>query len=584
MSLTTKLFRLSIAGALALACTPGPEHRQFYRGEATSLHFHLADVPAAPAGSVTVTTLMLEPVAYCQWGSADPGNWFVLRAVPGTVGRGQLDPATGRFDTQLAASDVTGISCSNGWRGPRFFRLRMLVGDGSTTFGAWTSTQDLVYAERPTTMWLFGPTGPKVSLPVGYSLVHHSCTAGAGMTVTAEPIDTVIELLPAAAEPPGLSNRGAVESAQGRLLAGCGIQPAASDLGTPVSLDAPLRLAWAPDGTRLHYLFAEADDSLANLRTVPASGGAVVASPGRLNRDALVVAGNSDLFLGDDNGHLLRGRPQPDGSIPIEVLSDDAALVSPDGRWLARAEERSGGAVTVLQDLTTGDKRDVGAGYPQAWSPDGQRLAYRRAERGPSEPAPVQIWNLSTGVSTTTGSGLTVQWLADGKLVLRTPDPAQGERMDAFSADGAALGQFHFDAREGLPFWAGDHLAQLVAGQWIVATIGTLVEASPVEVGGPLVLESPAQGARTLVPRDELLPSREVIFSGASPFALFSTRKCLGFYETVCTYQLHRLSLPDGADRVVAISGEPLLAFALSPDQRQVAIGTRAGIFIKALP
>ena len=65
--------------------------------------------------------------------------------------------------------------------------------------------------------------------------------------------------------------------------------------------------------------------------------------------------------------------------------------------------------------------------------------------------------------------------------------------------------------------------------------------------------------------------------------ALVWTRKCLGLYDTVCTFQLHRIALPDGTDTVVAVSPDPPVS-ALSPDHRRIAIGTRSGIFVKDLP
>jgi hypothetical protein len=69
----------------------------------------------------------------------------------------------------------------------------------------------------------------------------------------------------------------------------------------------------------------------------------------------------------------------------------------------------------------------------------------------------------------------------------------------------------------------------------------------------------------------------------ADGVALVWARKCQGFYEAVCNFQLHRLSLDDAGDTIVATTPD-LDAFALSPDHRQVAIGTADGIFVKTLP
>jgi RNA polymerase sigma factor (sigma-70 family) len=124
-----------------------------------------------------------------------------------------------------------------------------------------------------------------------------------------------------------------------------------------------------------------------------------------------------------------------------------------------------------------------------------------------------------------------------------------------------------------------------------------LNDAYPTFAAGPLELQDAAHGYRALVPPDELLPgwgtppnpstatpAPAALFGSATPFALSWSRKCLGFYETLCTYQLHRITLPEGTDTTLASSAETPLAFAVSPDQHRVAVGTSSGIFVLPLP
>jgi hypothetical protein len=588
---------------LALACTPGPHLRQFYRGEAVSLDLHVNDLPTPGPGGALTAGLSIELVPYCQPLTADPAGSFDSRVTPSSGGSESFDPTSGHLLARLHSSLEIGLPCSNGTRGPRFFRPQVFVYQGAAPVGMWTGTQDLVYAEQPTELWLFGPSGPRAQLPVGYSLLHESCAPGAGITLTVEPVSTVIEVRRASPEPGGLTSRGRVELAQRRLLESCGITPPAAHLENRVGLDAPLRLAWSADGTRLYYLVpvdldpAASQGWVANLRAIPPQGGAVIALASGLRPNALTVVASGDLYLSGEETPL-RGRPQADGTVKLEAVLEENAVPSPDGRWLALSERRAGEPMTVVVDLTSGVRRDVDAGWPLAWSPDSQRLAFRKPAASAAEWGVMQIWNPGTGQIVPTGNGVEPMWLPDGKLVLRTFDPtALGERMDAFSADGAPLGQSHFDGRGGVPFWAGDHLAELIAAPWVVRMVGPLDNDYPTFAAGPLDLQDAAHGYRALLPADELLPgwgappnpstaapAPAALYGSATPFALSWTRKCLGFYETLCTYQLHRIALPDGADATVAMSAEAPLAFAVSPDQRQLAVGTSSGIFVLPLP
>jgi hypothetical protein len=60
-------------------------------------------------------------------------------------------------------------------------------------------------------------------------------------------------------------------------------------------------------------------------------------------------------------------------------------------------------------------------------------------------------------------------------------------------------------------------------------------------------------------------------------------RKCLGLYETVCSYYLHRITLPGGADQIVAV-GDSAAPVAITVSGHRFAIAALDGIHIGDLP
>jgi hypothetical protein len=100
---------------------------------------------------------------------------------------------------------------------------------------------------------------------------------------------------------------------------------------------------------------------------------------------------------GRDRSALMRASFDASGRPAVEtVLSDGAAnyhaVPSPDGRWLAFDSDRDGTrGVYVAGPDAAGARRISGAGYAAVprWSPDGQRLAFIRAD-----PAQTGVWNV----------------------------------------------------------------------------------------------------------------------------------------------------------------------------------------------
>jgi hypothetical protein len=69
----------------------------------------------------------------------------------------------------------------------------------------------------------------------------------------------------------------------------------------------------------------------------------------------------------------------------------------------------------------------------------------------------------------------------------------------------------------------------------------------------------------------------------AARFVLAWARTCLGMYNTVCSFSLMRVAIPDGTARVVAVASEALPA-AVSVDGKHLAFAAADGIYVKDLP
>lgn len=75
-----------------------------------------------------------------------------------------------------------------------------------------------------------------------------------------------------------------------------------------------------------------------------------------------------------------------------------------------------------------------------------------------------------------------------------------------------------------------------------------------------------------------------IAFAASSPGTAFVwARACLGLFETVCFFDLHRVTLDSGADQIVAVT-DSAAPVAVTPDGERVAIAARDGIFVRDLP
>jgi hypothetical protein len=219
----------------------------------------------------------------------------------------------------------------------------------------------------------------------------------------------------------------------------------------------------------------------------------------------------------------------------------------------------------------------------------------------------VGVWSTETRSVRARLPGTMPGWLPDGRLhasEVAEAEPGQAPNLlsvlvSVFSPDLSTRTSFRLPAPPdpqrrlsffgfNRPVWWGDRLVGLqpetgwsVGDVQLTSVLGTMGHAA---VG--LAIQEPNGGPRkVLLAADEMVVGRgiPVLLGVPTSAVLFWTRRCLGLFETVCSYRLHRFSLPDGADEVIAVSDDfPMMA--VSPDGRRAAIGTRRGIFVKELP
>jgi hypothetical protein len=573
---------------VAAGCTAGPDQPGYYQGTAVELLVHVSQPPpgAAQIG------LGLEMVPYCEPTTPDPGGPPPPRYYGPTNGVNRPVP----FDSaapavKLAATSGASSPCSvGGWQEGQFlhfFAAHVGFGfDGRFAEDEFTATQHfLVYAPGASTFSPFGSADPALAIPEGYSLLRRTC--GPRQTVALVPTSEVVEFqrLPASG-PTSDIPRLRLEQRERRFLESCGVKPPVEDLGMRVGLDPAAAIVWSPDGENLRYLMRTGDSQQFNaphsLRSMVAGGGAPTELARDLAASPLLAPGSGDLFVADLATVPQRGHLQSDGSWQFDRAP--GTDVSPDGRWLALRDDNNG--LSVLE-IATGVIHLIGRGGLPVWSPDSHQLVFGSLSREGG----VEVWSLDTGDVTARLPGTSPTWLPDGRLVVRN-----GIEASVISADFGSLAMFAFPAvgggDKGRAFfpswsellWGRDRLVLVEPAQgWNVGTvqlkfgIGSLGDA---QVG--LALQEPNGSRRNLVPPDSLPVDRPYSL-GASASFLQWTRTCLGLFETVCSYSLHRFTLPDGADQVVAVSSEyPVMA--VSPDQKRIAVSTRRGIFVKNLP
>ena len=159
----TRHLLVVVSGLGLLACTRGPEDLG-YPGVAVALQVHLAD-PPGPTELRPKLDVLLEPLPFCH-----PESPFAEMDAELRFGGSfpvDFDPAAPSTRVLVRAGDERHVCVDSNLA--RFYRPSAdLWGDNVGTVGYWVSHgHDLAWTDRPTTLALFGPDGPKLSLPVG---------------------------------------------------------------------------------------------------------------------------------------------------------------------------------------------------------------------------------------------------------------------------------------------------------------------------------------------------------------------------------------------------------------------------------
>jgi hypothetical protein len=566
---------------LALGCSGAPDQPGgSYRLPAVSLRLRLQDPPPG----MNELIVSLEAIPYCSPFSPslepDGAAWEQIQNVPVPIpgGTTEVRAVFASFGSERALCPLS----------PPLFRFYRITGYASSANHLVAPGTFLAYSPKPGTYVPFGPTGPQVSLPQGYSWLQRTCD---GAEVRG--LDQVVNMQTTAG--PLSYGREQLEIDEAAFEQQCQRPRPPEVLGRRVSLDSAVSIAWSPDGNSLYYAVSSAQatpEQASSLRAVPAAGGTTVElATGPFDFNLHVTTGGDILFWRTSS--LERVHPQPDGTSTREVLSVPRGQISPDGRWLVSTTAANGG---LIQDLTTQAVFPFEHGTPVAWSPDSRWLALDDAGQ-------ISLLNVETHAMVVVGSrdsqlhGPT--WLPDGRLVLLRPDGdlGPGDRSKPSSGpasarvvgiDGATSSETHFTESDGVFLWAQDHLVRLVSTSFWNAEVvdwnGQLSRSAPVAAG--FNLEDPTVGrvSEVIRPGAGALPWDPLGVMTGPDYALVWARRCKGLFETVCTSDLHRISLVAGTDTVVVTSVDQTSAQAVSPDGKHVAYSVPSGIFIQDLP
>jgi hypothetical protein len=545
---------LSPLFALVLGCMQGALDQPTSTEPALTLQVRLA---AALPKDVTEVGLGLEPIFYCPVMDQEDGparRAFELE--PETV-RTPRDRLGGPTRLPVAGSGWPEAFGCEGQRAPfvRFFRPLLWAVPFPAGSRPWAARDVLVaYAAEPVTFTLFAPDDAPIALPAGYSLLRRICGSPAQpwrleVISPDETIDIHPPLNPWYAQPfPGAV--AVLDGDERALLAQCGITPPALDLGKRMGFDRTQSLAFSPDQQQVLYIVPADFQEPAHpspLRSLSQNGSVRELAIVR-NGTALKITSAGDIYFFSDTT-LTRAELQPDGNVTVRAFPPDAGYnrVSPDGRWMLgddRMAVHSPGEpiTTKLREVATGVERDLGQ-VSASWSPQSQLVEH-------------------TGESP--NATFDVVAPDDGHLVARFPAP-----------DFSPLAEL---------YWGPDAPVQVaIATDWepqrrlrpqIIRLrssqdwFGLLVE--DVRGGGPREVLKTSAGRL------------HVAAEGPGTLLVWA-RKCLGLFETVCTFELHRVTLPAGDDQVVAVA-DSAAPVALSPSGRRIAIGARDGIYVRDLP
>ena len=555
--------RITVAYLLLIvvvACNGGPLDQPTSPEPAMELRIHLG--AAAPAGA-TELSVQLAEIPYCPPSDISP-RALAASPTPTTSSSAISLP----FDGSGSREDMTVVVGSGGdpqvfgCRGQpvplvRFFDPQLFLvpqADRSGPPVPWLSPDALVaYAEEPAWVTSFGPDDAALLLPRGYSILRRVCgeSGRPWRLVIAAAAEPLTFLPPSDSfyfpQPPPLPS-ALLERREQDLLAGCGITTRPVDLGPQLSLD------WASD-----LAFSANDDELLFLRPIDSSDPAQGATLGSINltdksvhKVAVVTGGTAiqtneagDIYVATPTS-LVKVERQPDGTARSTSLPQfGGGLVSPDGQWVVTSGVQS---VTLWNVATGAGAPVLDAGLPVGWSPESLLLEQELGAQGQGiagytarDPASGSI--LERFPSSWAAYSPYLGWGIDGPVLLGSPTlwtPQQpASRVNQVSFQGYGERDF------GLSF-------------------------EDLRTGGVSAILDSSAG--------QVFPAAR-----AAGQAFVWARTCQGLFETVCSYELHRITLPNGDDQVVAIA-DSAAPVAVSFSGSRIAIAARDGIHVRDLP
>jgi hypothetical protein len=518
------------------------------------LHF-AAPIPAG-AKSVGVE---LRAIPFCPTGDVQRHDYPQFNLRQRRLIRPSVTPETELLTAPLYGSTDPRTFCADNapFAFPlvRFFTVTAWFTDVPPTerWQVWQARNTVVaYAEEDVDVQPYGHSPDTLRLPAGYSVLHRACgTADVPWTLEVvaphAPIDLAPfnELLDVTAP---ASVRAVLEQWETSLLGDCAIPPPSPSFGTRVSFDRATSVALSEDGNELVYLAGiDASDpaSLAPLRSL------------RLDNLAQTQLG---AVAGGSRVQMTRG-----SDLVVSARADAIYIDRPSGN-----EGPADGLVT---------QRTIAGARQGILSPDGRWLA---AYAQVNDAFGVRIWNLASGTMVDCGDSTIAGWSASSRLLVGSPSASA--TPDALLDPSSCAVEEQFDGGHNAwgetgPVWASSfelwqpelsllHPQQFATNRWRGFAVSPTFATSPAESGvaAPPILTA-ADGV--------VIPALTV------PGAAFVwSQKCLGLFETVCTYTLHRIGLP-GADDLVLGTADAPAPIAVSLSGHRVAIATRDGLFVK---
>lgn len=222
-------------------------------------------------------------------------------------------------------------------------------------------------------------------------------------------------------------------------------------------------------------------------------------------------------------------------------------------------------------------------------SPDGHWIWYFETSTDPAQVGFNMLWDLSTGVGRLAGGSAQTGmpgWSPASELV---QCESGGFTCDLVAPEtGIVLRQFSFPALGYPPVsgdldfhWGTNDEPVLLAAPVLWLPQQTVRAPNPVgavesELDFGLLLRDLGSNSD---PVQVLPPEAGLTIYGTSTAgtALVWARKCQGLYETVCSYYLHRITLPGGANQIVAV-GDSAAPVAISVSGHRFAIAALDGI------